>query len=55
MAIELLGPSLQDLLEFCGGKFSLKTTLLLADQMVNKNILALVREDRKAAFNQFHS
>lgn len=29
MTIELLGPSLADLYEFCGYKFTLKTTLML--------------------------
>ena len=34
VAIDLLGPFLKDLLNFCNRKFSLKTVLLLADQLV---------------------
>lgn len=36
LVMDLLGPSLQDMLTYCGNHFSLKTTLIIADQLLTR-------------------
>jgi serine/threonine protein kinase len=36
LVMDLLGPTLEDILQFCGGRFTMKTVLMLADQMIRR-------------------
>ena len=36
LVIDLLGPTLEDLLQFCGGRFSLRTMSMVAIQMIQR-------------------
>ena len=44
LILDLLGPSLEDLFHSCGGRFSVQTVAMLADQMVS-NCVFHVRRD----------
>ena len=50
MVIDLLGPSLEDLFNYCNRKLSLKTVLMLADQLVSYILNISFVHNRKSIF-----
>lgn len=46
LVIDLLGPSLEDMFDICGRRFSVKTTAMLAKQMVSLSPTATLPHSR---------
>lgn len=49
MVMELLGPSLEELFNLCRRKFTLKTVLMLTDQMVSRILSNVIHSRSKGS------
>lgn len=54
LVMDLLGPSLEDLFNFCSRRFTMKTVLMLADQMIGRieymHVKNFIHRDIKRTF-----